>query len=145
MTLNGLGTARSREGAIRWCQLGAEHNIVEAQFDLANLFGLAGNYDLAFYWYKRSADQGYAPSKYRLGLLYQLGSGVHRDEGRAIQLFQEAASAGHLFAQQKLNKRLFFESEGMWGRIRSPWYLLRDLWKAMVIFYQDEQDPRIRE
>ena len=53
-------------------------------------------------WYRRAAEQGFAPSVTSLGVLYLDGKGVEADPGRALNLFRRAAEAGDGRAQNNL-------------------------------------------
>ena len=46
------------------------------------------------YWYRRAAEQGYAPAQNILGWLYMHGHGVSPDEEMAIKWFRRAAEQG---------------------------------------------------
>ena len=46
----------------------------------------------AIKWYRRAADQGYAPAQYALGGMYANGRGVEKSEKEAIKWFKLAAS-----------------------------------------------------
>jgi hypothetical protein len=45
-------------------------------------------------WYRRAADQGFAPAMVNLGQLYETGSGVPRDAALAVDWYRRAAAAG---------------------------------------------------
>ena len=47
-------------------------------------------------WYKLSAEQGYIPAVYMLGLCYQGGKGVEKDIIEAIKCFYQAAMGGEI-------------------------------------------------
>ena len=65
----------------------AESGDVEAQFDLANEYWEKGDYEQAFYWYKKAADQGNADTQFNLGLMYYEGQGVLQDYELAFRWF----------------------------------------------------------
>lgn len=50
---------------------------------------------LAFDWYRRSAEKGYAPAMNNLGQLYFHGRGTSRDLGEAFRWHMRAANAGN--------------------------------------------------
>src|SRR5207247_7661657 len=45
--------------------------------------GVPQSFQDAFKWYRSSAEQGLADAQYNLGLLYETGQGVTRDEAEA--------------------------------------------------------------
>ena len=53
------------------------------------------DYDKAFYWFKKSAAQGYAPGEFDLGQCYKDGKGVAKDLKKARLWLQKAAKQGN--------------------------------------------------
>jgi TPR repeat protein len=53
--------------------------------------------------YKTASKKGYPPALVRLGILYETGVGVERDQIRAEKFFNEAAERGDKYAKEKLN------------------------------------------
>ena len=68
--------------------------------------GVAANqradYGAALEAWRAAADQGDARAQNSLGLMYQTGRGVARDDGAAAQWFQRAAELGDVEAQNNL-------------------------------------------
>jgi len=62
----------------------------------------AGDYAAAYKVWRPLADQGDANAQCNLGIMYQKGLGVDRDQGQAFQLFQAAADKGNAQAQYQL-------------------------------------------
>ncbi len=60
------------------------------------------DYAAAFKAWRAAADQGDARAQNSLGLMYQTGRGVARDDGAAAQWFQRAAELGDVEAQNIL-------------------------------------------
>jgi hypothetical protein len=52
--------------------------------------------------YRKAADQGDAEAQYDLGLCYELGSGVPKDEVEAVKWYRKAADQGQADAQARL-------------------------------------------
>ena len=52
--------------------------------------------------YRKAADQGDAEAQYDLGLCYELGSGVPKDEVEAVKWYRKAAEQGNADAQYLL-------------------------------------------
>ena len=52
--------------------------------------------------YKLASDQGHASAQYNLGIVYQYGQGVDKDEKRAVEFYTLAADQGHAIAQPNL-------------------------------------------
>ena len=58
--------------------------------------------ELAVYWYRQAAEQGYALAQDNLGWMYGMGRGVARDDTQAVYWFRRAAEQGHANAQSNL-------------------------------------------
>lgn len=56
----------------------------------------------AFEWYERAANQGFAPSQYRLGNMYEKGLAAERDYAMAKTWYQLAAEQGNASAMHNL-------------------------------------------
>jgi TPR repeat protein len=77
----------------------AESGHPVAQYNVAMMYanGEAVNvdYQQAVYWFRKSADQRFAPAQYRLGELHYFGmGGLVRDPQQAARLFEAAAQQG---------------------------------------------------
>ena len=48
------------------------------------------DYDQAFDWYAKAADQGVPQAQYMLGAMYRDGKGVQQDQDKAVVLFRKA-------------------------------------------------------
>ncbi len=67
-----------------------------AQYNLAMMYSngesVYVDYQQAVYWFKKSAQQEFAPAQYRLGEMYYFEKGgLPRDLGKAVELFKKAA------------------------------------------------------
>ena len=60
------------------------------------------DYSIAFQWYLKSAEQGYAESQCSLGLLYQDAKGVKHNHDKARYWWGKAAEQGNELAQSYL-------------------------------------------
>ena len=72
---------------------------------LAYSFGERGvkkNLTDAFTWFMKSAQQGYAPAEYKVGVSYAYGEGVDKDMQQAAYWYEKAAAQGHAIAQRNL-------------------------------------------
>ena len=56
--------------------------------------GITKNATEAFNFYKMAAQNGFVPAYNKLGLCYDLGSGVEVDKGKAFEWIQKSAVAG---------------------------------------------------
>ena len=53
-------------------------------------------------WFRKAADQGFAPAQYNLGLIYANGRGVPVDYAEAFKWFTGAADKEFALAQSKI-------------------------------------------
>ena len=67
----------------------------EAQYYMGEIFekgvGKTPDFELAFVWYKKSAEQDYQPAMMSLGRLYESGLGVAKDLVKAMNLYRKAS------------------------------------------------------
>jgi len=64
--------------------------------------GIAVDPKEAANWYRLAADKGFAPAEYRLGNIYEKGTGVDRDVAKAKQYYEQAANQGNASAMHNL-------------------------------------------
>lgn len=58
--------------------------------------------ELAFQWFRRLAERGYAPVQHQAALAYAGGHGVARDDREAMNWLQRAVVGGHPDAARRL-------------------------------------------
>ena len=85
--------------ALKYVQNFAESGNLEAQSQLASLYDRNDklqDYELANYWYKKLADQGYAKSQYELASGFRWGDrDVKVNYKKALNWFTKASKNGH--------------------------------------------------
>ncbi|KWV44925.1 hemagglutinin [Rhizobium altiplani] len=64
--------------------------------------GVAADPKEAISWYQLAADKGFGPAEYRLGNIYEKGTGVDRDIAKAKQYYDQAANRGNASAMHNL-------------------------------------------
>ncbi len=57
--------------------------------------GVEKNFDKAFTWLTKAADQNHTPAQYDLGVMYALGEGVEKDYAMAEKLYRKAADKNY--------------------------------------------------
>ncbi|MCP4687874.1 MAG: hypothetical protein GY859_07470 [Desulfobacterales bacterium] len=81
--------------ALKVWMASAEAGDMKAQNYVGEIYkgglGMEPRYDLAAQWFQKAADQGFAPARWNLGWLYEMGLGVRRDSTRALNLYREAS------------------------------------------------------
>jgi len=70
-----------------------------AQYNLASMYaeglGTDIDYNLAYQWYQKSADQELPDGLYGVGWCFFHGKGVEKDVEKALDYFKQAANKGH--------------------------------------------------
>jgi TPR repeat protein len=62
--------------------------------------GVTHDYQQAFNWYSKAAEQGVSEAQYSLGDIYCEGKGITQDYKQAFKWFSRAAEQGHSAAQK---------------------------------------------
>lgn len=77
----------------------AEDGAAEQQYVLGNLYAqgeyFTQDYQQAAHWFYRSARQHHAGAMYKMGLCFEHGYGVSKDETEAMRWFLAAQNAGY--------------------------------------------------
>jgi TPR repeat protein len=84
------------------CEVAAE---ARDEYLLGELYYREQDFDKAAKSFRCAAEQGHAEAQFRLGNLYDGGSGVQRDQAEAVKWYREAAQQGHARAQSYLGAR----------------------------------------
>jgi TPR repeat protein len=71
-----------------------------------------GNYNKAFEWYLKSANQNNPDAQALTGKLYERGQGVRRDLAKAVEWYKKGAEQGSIEAQVRLGV-LYKEGRGV--------------------------------
>ena len=98
---DGLGTVKSREEALRWYLLAAEHKQPEAMAALGRLLLAESGpraRESAWQWLRQAASLDDRDGQYHLGWLLAQAGAAH-DDAEALQWFLKAAAQGHVGAQ----------------------------------------------
>jgi len=99
----------------------AEQGDSSAQFKLARIYlngeGVPQDYSEALRWYCKSAEEGYAPAQFFLGLLLRsgrelYGPGIPHDSAEALKWFHRAAAQGVANAMSNLGF-IYRDGEGV--------------------------------
>jgi len=92
----GLGIRRNRNQAIRWYRQAAKSGNSGAASNLATVFRDAGSAQLAFQWWKRSADMRDGDAAVDVGYCYQYGIGTRKNPAKAKLRFRRAIASKHV-------------------------------------------------
>jgi uncharacterized protein len=101
---NGKGVQKDLAKAKKWYEKAAKQGNGPAQYNLAQLYHMAGEkgthrYEKARYWYEKAVEAGIMQAYNNLASLYMEGKGVKQDQQKAFELFRKAASMGDSSAQ----------------------------------------------
>ena len=103
---HGQGTAVDKVAAEHWYRCAQESDEKRIRQRACYYGGVLledqRRYAEAHEWFSIGATLDYAPALLRLGRLYQKGRGVARDRGRAVALYEQAATHGNLVAKGAL-------------------------------------------
>jgi len=92
------GIAKDAEGGIKMIRQIADSGSLEAQNELGNIYskgyGTPVNADKSFYWFLKSAKNGYPLAQYNIGVAYHEGLGVRRDKVEAMAWLYLSAKNG---------------------------------------------------
>jgi len=90
----------------------AEKGDADAQFQmgLELLADDSASKALAFKWFRKSAEQGHAEAQYSLGELYYDGTGVAKDEEKALDWFYASAEQDYTEAQRRLYNYWYYQN-----------------------------------
>ncbi len=85
----------------------AENGDAQAQTVMGALYefslrGVTNDFVEAVKWFRKAADQNYAPAQYELGICYAAGQGVKKDDAKAAECYLKAANQNLAVAQYNL-------------------------------------------
>jgi TPR repeat protein len=77
-------------------------NSVRLIYQLGRAYAKKNDFKSAFVQYQKAADQEYVLAEYNLGVLYEKGWGVAKDDAQAVAWYRKAAEQGMALAQFNL-------------------------------------------
>ena len=86
----------------------AEQGDARAQATMGSMKYHEGNYNEAFKWFLKSADQGDVISQKYLGLMYYEGNGISQDYEQAYTWFMKSAKQGNYLSQYWIAEMYFY-------------------------------------
>jgi TPR repeat protein len=93
----GKGVAMDKEEAFKWVLKAAEQGLAEAQFNIGYYFStsrIKEEQPESVKWHLKAAEQNYGPSLYALGISYEIGFGVAKDEEESKKWYDLAKKQG---------------------------------------------------
>ena len=98
----GIGVDKDYDQAAYWYRKAAEQGNKEAQFGLGICCYISHDYRQAVDWFRQAAKQGEANAQYHLGFCYQFGTGVDKNNQKAMYWYGKAAEQGNEDAKEQL-------------------------------------------
>lgn len=98
----GIWLGKDVSEGIKWLRKASEQGYAKAQVYLADELYDSGDEGLiqeAIKWQTRAAEQGYAEAQQGLGIRYQLGLCVEKDDNKSFEWYHKAAKQGDAFSQ----------------------------------------------
>lgn len=99
--------------AVTYLRKLAKKGNATAQFYVGKFCFDSGDFKYAFYWYRKSADKGFANSQNNLGVMYENAYHVTKDEFEAFRLYQLAAEQNLGIAQRNV-ERCYYDGVGVY-------------------------------
>lgn len=97
-----LGVEKDDKEARKWYEAAATQGNVTAQYMTGRLYAELSYNVSAVKWYTKAAEQECPEAQYELGVCYEAGDGVGKDEAKAAELYRKAAVQGYAEAQNEL-------------------------------------------
>ena len=114
---NGEGVSKSKDDKLKWLLKAAEGGHAKAQFDVGgHVSSRWSSYPAetdpveGVKWFRKSADQGYAPALVALATCFYLGDGVAESNEEAEKFYRKAADQDYKEAKVALGK-MFIRNE----------------------------------
>jgi len=98
----GQGVKQDYPLAIKWYKESAKNVYVPALDSLGRLYAQLKDFKEAVKYLEKAAKKGSLASVYRMGILYENGTGVEADAAKAETMYKIAADRGFLLAQNAL-------------------------------------------
>jgi hypothetical protein len=116
-TVGTNGFAQDEVMKIESCKRGAAHADMESPaaqccrgICCRRGYGIDKNEKEAVEWFRKTAEQGFAPAQWLLGDCYEFGTGVDEDKKIAVEWFRKAAEQGLAPAQFTLGSHYYYGS-----------------------------------
>jgi len=109
----------------------------------ANALYAKGDFSAAYELYRPLAEQGNANAQYNLGVMYERGRGVAKDQATAVDWYRKAADQGNAKAQFNLGFRYSAGQDVPKDEVKA--YMWLNLAAAQRTVFKDEDRRRIIE
>jgi len=145
----GVGGAPDLAACEEWLRRASETGSSYATFRLGKLYLKIRQQARAYDAFCASASKSYAPAQTVLAEMYFQGVPIKRDVDRAIDLLEQAATQGHVYAKGRLAQLYLHGMSGyFFGGVLHPNRFIRGLWLWSTGFYDalvsDPADERFQ-
>jgi len=93
--LQGMGTKPDTLKARAWFEKGAEYGERVAQNNAGYLYLIENNYEKAFFWLTKAAEQGSPAANEMLGDCFEHGIGTEKDHKKAMEFYKKSYMLGN--------------------------------------------------
>jgi TPR repeat protein len=119
MYLNGIGTPRNANEAVKWFEKAGETWEPRSMITLADLYldgtKIEKNEEIAFKWYLRSAEIGNQKAQFQIATMYRDGIGTEQNSEESeiwfMRYSHSTLSAHQIFMADMLNKGIAVEGD----------------------------------
>ena len=102
---NGLGVEKDDQKVVEWYEKLIGAGETSALVDLGHYYEtVIVDYEKALLYYRKAAESGNIVGQYNMGIMYQYGKGVEKDETTAIYWYRKSARQGYISAQNRLKE-----------------------------------------
>ncbi len=102
MYQKGQGVEKDINKAFKYELMSANANVAIGQFNLANLYASLKQFDKAYYWYLRSANNDFIKSIRKLAFYYEFGVGTDKNYAKAYKWFSIGKNKGDKISTNEL-------------------------------------------
>ena len=112
------GASPDYKQAAMWYEKAAKLDDADGQFMLGQISRRNFNdYKDAIFWYKKAADKNYSPALYQLGIAFDVGDIIEKDQEKAERYLQRAAKSGHFLSRAVIARKSLRGQYGILGVI----------------------------
>ncbi len=111
MLENGWNGHKDVKKAETYYLMAAKENVSKAQYALGKMYQKAQEFASAYFWFSMASKQKEKDATYELANAYFYGSGIKKDEEKALKCYQEAFEQGYLDAAKNIGAYLFSHPE----------------------------------
>lgn len=122
----------------------AKHGNCEAQFKMGQMYELGDvimqDYNKAFEWYEKAAEQKNAEAQFNLGNMYWIGLGVEVDNFKAKEWYLKSAKQGLVDAQYSLGAWYINYRNSILSKKNEDMRIKRESWISACKWYGKAAD-----